>query len=604
MSDNNQNLINQIIQEFFFVFGSYTILFIVKKIYYYPKIQINICEKKRHKEKIPTTTNSSEQKEQKSNNSHNEKTEKKNNVQSNSSSNNKSDIIVKNINNSDINVENNNDNDNNTDKNINNDNDINDINTDKNFNNDINIDKCTENNINNENIIVVNSDNHINDNSKTDNNVKQNIKSLNNNKKKNKNRNKKRKNNKIQNNNNNCNDINDNTDSMISNQINATPEGPDLSNYQQEMIDENGYIASLIEEEPKIGLENIGATCYMNATIQCLSHSLKLSNYFLNPKYSNSFDIENSLTKQYYEVIKHLWLIKYNKNKKCYAPNDFKNIIGEKDPLFKGVAANDAKDLISFLLQTLHNELNKPLKVNGNNNNLADINTQYNRQHMYNIFIQNFSNNERSIISDLFFGVNEIHTECQLCKQKNIMMNIHIPSIFYNFQIFNFIIFPLEDIRQNFNIYANYVDIYQCFEYDRRTVLMQGENSIWCNKCNQLTCALYSTRIYSSPLYLILILNRGKNNEYNVKINFEEVINLGNFVELKNENNIFYSLYGVITHIGPSSMGGHFIAFCRSPIDNKWYRFNDSMVDYVENFYRDIHEYGCPYVLFYERNNS
>ena len=374
--------------------------------------------------------------------------------------------------------------------------------------------------------------------------------------------------------------------------------------YDQKMIDENGYISYSISEEPKIGLENIGATCYMNATIQCLSHTLKLSNYFLNPKYSNLFKIQNSLTKEYYEVIKHLWLIDYNKNKRFYAPNDLKNIIGEKDPLFRGIAANDSKDLISFLLQTLHKELNKPLNNTDNNNIIVNTNNQYNREYMLNSFKENFSYNERSIISDLFFGANEIQTECQLCKQKNLMMGCNIPSIFYNFQIFNFIIFPLEDVRINFNINANYVDIYDCFKYDSRTALMQGENSIWCNKCNQLTNAFYTNKIYSSPSYLILILNRGKNNVYNVKINFSELINLGNFVELKNGNNLYYSLYGVITHIGPSSMGGHFIAFCKSPIDNIWYRFNDSMVDYVENFKIDILEYGCPYVLFYERNGN
>ena len=31
-----------------------------------------------------------------------------------------------------------------------------------------------------------------------------------------------------------------------------------------------------------IGLNNIGATCYMNATLQCLSNTKKLTEYFLN----------------------------------------------------------------------------------------------------------------------------------------------------------------------------------------------------------------------------------------------------------------------------------------------------------------------------------
>ena len=40
-----------------------------------------------------------------------------------------------------------------------------------------------------------------------------------------------------------------------------------------------------------------------------------------------------------------------------YAPYDFKEILGEKNPLFKGVAANDSKDLILFLEEELSNDL-------------------------------------------------------------------------------------------------------------------------------------------------------------------------------------------------------------------------------------------------------
>ena len=385
--------------------------------------------------------------------------------------------------------------------------------------------------------------------------------------------------------------------------IEINPQKSEQINKQnKETIDEIGYILYNIKEDPKIGLDNIGATCYMNATIQCLSRTIKLTNYFLNPKRSNSFKKNNSLCKEYYKVLKHLWLKNYNNNKNSYSPYSLKNIISEKDPLFKGVAANDSKDLINFLLQELHKELNK--SVNNDSKPNYDISKQYDRNFMLNSFMNNFKKNDQSIISDLFFGVCEIQTECQLCKQKMINFGLNYPIILYNFQIFNFIIFPLEDIRININPNLNNVNIYQCFEYDRRNVLMQGENSIWCNKCQKLTTGLYKSAIYSSPINFILILNRGKNNVYNVKINFEENINLGNYVTLKKQNNLFYSLYGVITHIGPSSMGGHFIAFCKSPIDNKWYRFNDSMVTPVDDFYRDIHEYGCPYVLFYERNSG
>ena len=33
-----------------------------------------------------------------------------------------------------------------------------------------------------------------------------------------------------------------------------------------------------------VGLNNIGATCFMNSTLQCLSQTKALSEYFLNDK--------------------------------------------------------------------------------------------------------------------------------------------------------------------------------------------------------------------------------------------------------------------------------------------------------------------------------
>ena len=363
-----------------------------------------------------------------------------------------------------------------------------------------------------------------------------------------------------------------------------------------------GYIISTINEEPKIGLNNIGATCYMNATLQCLSHTIKLSNYFLEPR-NQAFitSPKNKFSNSFLEVLKKLWIKEYNNNKSNYSPNDFKNIISEMNPLFQGIAANDAKDLVSFILQQLHTELN--LIKNNNINNNINVN-QYDEQNMLNFFLENFKKTNCSIISDIFFGIIETITECLNCKQINLMKGIFNTYYIYNFQIINFIIFPLEEVRKMKseinNFYFNEVNLYDCFNYYEKPEIMQGDNQMWCKNCRQNSPANYMTRIYSPPTYFILILNRGKGNIYNVKLNFEEFIDIGKYVHIKHNNQLIYQLYAIVTHLGPSSMSGHFIAFCKSPIDNKWYKYNDSQVSLIGNFFNDIHEFGCPYILFYE----
>ena len=112
------------------------------------------------------------------------------------------------------------------------------------------------------------------------------------------------------------------------------------------------------EEGPiLIGLDNIGATCYMNATLQSLSNTDELTKYFLNNYKYEPNNNKKIMSNEYYKVIKGLWNKK--NNKKSYSPNDFKEKLSEENPLFAGIAANDSKDLINFLLERLHTELNE-----------------------------------------------------------------------------------------------------------------------------------------------------------------------------------------------------------------------------------------------------
>ena len=456
----------------------------------------------------------------------------------------------------------------------------NNINNINNFGNDINNNNNFPNNINN----INNFGNDINNNNNFNNNNFNNI-NINNQ--------------LINNNNNNIINIKDdlNPRSSISS-----------SKMMIDEIDQIGFILSQIPEEPRIGLANIGATCYMNATLQCLSHTIRLSNFFLNDK--NKLIInKKKFSREFLEVIKKLWIKSYNNNNTYYEPYSFKRLISEMNPLFEGVQANDAKDLINFILQELHEELNnaKINPIENQENMIFNVN-QYDENQMFLNFIEEFKKNQKSIISDIFYFIIETKTECLNCRKLNRMRGINNPVYLYNFQIMNFLIFPLEEIRKyKINMYQqNFqeVDLNDCFLYYQKIDYMQGENQMWCSNCSQNAPSQYMTMLYSAPVDLILILNRGKGNIYNVKLNFSEIIDIGNYVCLKNSNNLIYHLYAIVTHIGPSNMGGHFIAFCKSPIDNKWYKYNDAMVDYVGNFYNDIVNFGVPYILFYESQNQ
>ena len=191
-----------------------------------------------------------------------------------------------------------------------------------------------------------------------------------------------------------------------------------------------------LKKEPiLIGLNNIGATCYMNATLQCLSNTDILTNYFLNEYNYDPNNNKKIISNAYYNVIKDLW--NRENNNKPISPYEFKEKLSQENPLFAGIAANDSKDLINFLIERIHNELNIVKNVNDmQNNNSILQNDQLNEQKMLNIFLNEFQAKYNSIISDLFYGFLETKSQCTKCQY-----------IKYNFQVYSFIEFPLERVK-------------------------------------------------------------------------------------------------------------------------------------------------------------
>ena len=342
-----------------------------------------------------------------------------------------------------------------------------------------------------------------------------------------------------------------------------------------------------------VGLDNIGATCYMNATLQSLSNTDKLTEYFFTKFKYEPGNQEKVMTNEYYKLLYNL----HDKKKmnKSYSPNDFKTILSQENQLFQGIQANDSKDLINFLIERFHSELN--VKQGGKmEDNIYNIN-QLNENEVLQFFLQDFKVNYRSIISDLFYGVLETKTKCLGCQ-----------NIKYNFQVYYFIEFPLEQVNiyyyqsgQRYFLNNNGknpdINLYECFEYYRKIDMMSGDNQMYCNICNCLQNALYSTLLYSGPEYLIINLNRGKNAVYECKVIFPELLNILNYVSYKDGVTV-YKLYAVICHYGPSSMSGHFMAYCLNSKDNNWYLYNDSIVTKCTKTkqYND----GMPYILFYK----
>jgi len=352
----------------------------------------------------------------------------------------------------------------------------------------------------------------------------------------------------------------------------------------------------------------------MNSTLQCLSQTKALTNYFLKENnkdkiINNNIALENKNNNQlspiYLELIQKLWEID---GPKSFSPKIFMKTIVKMNPLFKQGQAGDAKDFICFILKQFHKELKKSNNIINSNENQT-LN-QYDKNAAFNYFFNDFKK-ECSIISDLFFGFNETTNECLNCKIINNSQNLNNP-IYYNYRIFYYLVFPLEEVKnmknnsrqyRNTQINNNIVSIYDCFSYNQKGDYLTGKNRNYCNICKQLFDSIYISKIFISPNILIIILDKGKGKINDVKLDFSETLDITQFVLQKDSPKLIYNLYGVITHIRQSGSNEHFIASCKSPIDNKWYRYDDDFVNPIKNLQKEVIEFGIPYILFYQKNN-
>ena len=109
------------------------------------------------------------------------------------------------------------------------------------------------------------------------------------------------------------------------------------------------------------GLQNLGNTCFMNTSLQCLSNCYELTRYFIEDYYKEFINLENSigtqgnLAKAYSNLLKNLWFGTSN----IYSPWNFKSAIERFQSMFIGYQQHDTQEFLNYLLDGLHEDLNK-----------------------------------------------------------------------------------------------------------------------------------------------------------------------------------------------------------------------------------------------------
>ena len=165
------------------------------------------------------------------------------------------------------------------------------------------------------------------------------------------------------------------------------------------------------------GLNNLGNTCFMNSALQCLSNAIPLTSYFLGDTWSqelnpdNPMGMQGKVAKEYAQLIYKLWDVSPNRDNSV-APRDFKYTIGEFNSTFSGYFQQDSQELLGFLLDGLHEDLNRIKKKPYSE--IPDMKGQPDKVIADKIW-ELYKLRNDSVIVDYFQGEYRSRVECQKC---------------------------------------------------------------------------------------------------------------------------------------------------------------------------------------------
>ncbi|XP_003425049.1 ubiquitin carboxyl-terminal hydrolase 35 isoform X2 [Nasonia vitripennis] len=133
---------------------------------------------------------------------------------------------------------------------------------------------------------------------------------------------------------------------------------------------------------------------------------------------------------------------------------------------------------------------------------------------------------------------------------------------------------------------------------------LTGDNKYRCDKCAGLCDAQRSIKIVQAPSHLILTLKHFRydsESRLRTKLSRKVIYNETIQLPVLDQNNETYQLYAAVVHSGYSLDYGHYITYA-CDAKNNWYLFNDSYVAQttIEDFKR-LEPPDTPYILFYKK---
>ncbi|CAO1618164.1 unnamed protein product [Parajaminaea phylloscopi] len=370
------------------------------------------------------------------------------------------------------------------------------------------------------------------------------------------------------------------------------------------------------------GLKNVGNSCYQNATLQCLSATIPLAKFMLDGSYKrdinpvNPLGTQGALAESFAHLVKVMWSEQYT----FVSPVTFREAISRFAQVFRGYDQHDSQEFLSFLLDGLHEDLNRvihkppPVEMTAQREKeLETLPQQVASVKEWTIYRQR----NDSLIVDWFQGQFRNKMTCLTCGMTSTTYNA-----------FMYLSLPIPQGRG-----FSKVSLFQCLDAFVKEEVMDKADAWNCPNCKKPRKATKRLSISRLPMILLIHLKRFSfkgpfTDKIESQVTFPtEGLDLTNYVPAPlppalaksyssgggggsaNGTGVpisrsqippyVYDLYAVTYHHG-SLNTGHYTAGVRNA-GGEWWYCDDSRTSSCSSAVEKQMNSSSPYVLFFRR---
>uniref|UniRef100_A0A2M4BG81 Putative ubiquitin carboxyl-terminal hydrolase 38 ubiquitin carboxyl-terminal hydrolase 38 n=1 Tax=Anopheles marajoara TaxID=58244 RepID=A0A2M4BG81_9DIPT len=324
--------------------------------------------------------------------------------------------------------------------------------------------------------------------------------------------------------------------------------------------------ASLIRSNARVGLVNLGNTCYMNSVVQALA----MTKQFCTEVLMKQIDAPP------FSEIQQLLALLIHSRRPELTPRAV--LATTRPPGFAPGYQQDSSEFLSYLLDRLHEQEKKLLLVGSGDGGGAA------------------GSSNKTLVQKTFEGQLSVGCRCTVCNITN-----HTIEAFRSLDL----AFP-DDSTMTANGDGTH-SVQKLLDFYCSSEKLAGENQYFCDRCQHLRDCERSVTVTAPPQNLILTIKHFRYDQSRQlraklmnKIVHNENISLVVTDSGGHQRQLHYRNYAVVVHYGTSMDSGHYYTYAQDGTGT-WFKFNDNYVtECTTNELQNLPSPNTPYILFYQ----